>query len=68
MPAVNYARTKYQASGLLVKITIITFLALSAVPLACFAGFMGIVTLGCLIVGGIAFSVVEVTFTCSVAV
>ncbi|KAG0375879.1 hypothetical protein BGX24_008561 [Mortierella sp. AD032] len=59
MPAFNYAHTKYQTSGPLVKITIMTFLALSAVPLACFAGFMGVVTLGCLIVGGIAFSVVE---------
>ncbi|KAF9126332.1 hypothetical protein BGW39_006698 [Mortierella sp. 14UC] len=59
IPAYNYVRTWYQNAGPLVKVTIITFLALSAIPLACFAGFMGVVTLGCLVVGGIAFAIVE---------
>lgn len=60
MPAFNYTRQRYQSSGPLVKITLMTFAALSAIPLACFTGFMGVVTLGCLIVGGIAFTIVEV--------
>ncbi|OAQ31208.1 hypothetical protein K457DRAFT_17691 [Linnemannia elongata AG-77] len=59
MPALNYTRQKYQSSGPLVKITLMTFAALSAIPMACFAGFMGVVTLGCLIVGGIGFTIVE---------
>ncbi|KAK3838586.1 MAG: hypothetical protein JOS17DRAFT_786505 [Linnemannia elongata] len=59
MPAFNYTRQRYQSSGPLVKITLMTFAALSAIPLACFTGFMGVVTLGCLIVGGIAFTIVE---------
>lgn len=60
MPTFNYTRQKYQSSGSLVKITLMTFAALSAIPLACFTGFMGVVTLGCLIVGGIGFTIVEV--------
>ncbi|KAF9136505.1 hypothetical protein BG015_003104, partial [Linnemannia schmuckeri] len=59
VPAFNYTCQRYQASGPLVKITLMTFMALSAIPLACFTGFMGVVTLGCLIVGGIAFTIVE---------
>ncbi|KAF9911245.1 hypothetical protein EC991_004469 [Linnemannia zychae] len=59
MPTYNYARIRYQNAGPLVKIIIMTFLALSAIPLACFTGFLGMVTLGCLVVGGIGFSVVE---------
>ncbi|KAF9092742.1 hypothetical protein BGX23_003957 [Mortierella sp. AD031] len=59
LPAFNYLRTRYNNSSILVKITVMTFAVLSAVPLACFIAFMGVITLGCLIVGGIAFSVVE---------
>ncbi|KAI1321629.1 hypothetical protein EDD11_003109 [Mortierella claussenii] len=58
-PVTDYGRRKYQQSPRLVQITLMAFSALSAVPLACFAGFMAVVTLGCLIVGGIAFTIVE---------
>lgn len=60
MPAWNYTRQKYQNAGPLVKIMLMTFGALSAIPLACFLGFMGVVTVGCLIVAGIGFTIVEV--------
>ncbi|KAI7831310.1 hypothetical protein BC939DRAFT_226227 [Gamsiella multidivaricata] len=61
MPTVDYIRDKYRRSPTVVKIVLMTFAALSAIPLACFVGFMGVVTLGCLIVGGIAFTIVEVS-------
>jgi hypothetical protein len=60
MPAWNFIRQKYQNAGPLVKITLMTFGALSAIPLTCFFGFMSVVTVGCLIVAGIAFTIVEV--------
>ncbi|ORZ28625.1 hypothetical protein BCR41DRAFT_391071 [Lobosporangium transversale] len=57
MPTVNWVRQKYSSAPMLIRITLMSFFILSAVPLACFAGFMGVVTLGCLIVGGIAFTI-----------
>ncbi|KAF9933963.1 hypothetical protein FBU30_003907 [Linnemannia zychae] len=62
MPMIRYVHTKYQASSPLVKIMILTFAALSAIPVACYIGFMGAVTMGCLVVGGIAFIIVEGAF------
>ncbi|KAI8596354.1 hypothetical protein EDD21DRAFT_408436 [Dissophora ornata] len=59
LPTFDWLKDKLYRSSVVVRITILTFLALSAVPIGCFIGFMGVVTLGCLIVGGIAFAIVE---------
>lgn len=61
LPVIDSLKVKYRRSPTVVKLTVMTFILLSAIPLACFVGFMGIVTLGCLIVGGIAFAIVEVS-------
>lgn len=59
-PAGTKVRGLYDRCPVLVKVTLLTLVALSAIPLACFFGFMAMVTAGCLIVGGIAFTIVEV--------
>ncbi|KAG0001153.1 hypothetical protein BGZ65_003742 [Modicella reniformis] len=59
MPMVEWFRDKFNRSPMMVRVTLITFGILSAVPVGCFMGFMSVVTLGCLIVGAIAFTVVE---------
>ncbi|KAF9123990.1 hypothetical protein BGW39_008546, partial [Mortierella sp. 14UC] len=58
LPA-GYLKQRYVQAPMSVKLGIIGFGAMSAIPLGCFAGFMGMVTLGLLIVGGIAFTIVE---------
>ncbi|KAF9181593.1 hypothetical protein BGZ51_005309 [Haplosporangium sp. Z 767] len=59
MPVWSMVRRRYNQSPMVLKISILSFAALSAVPIGCFMGFMGLITLGCMIVGGIAFTVVE---------
>ncbi|KAG0202718.1 hypothetical protein BGX33_009530 [Mortierella sp. NVP41] len=59
IPPANYVKQRYVQAPTTVKIGIIGFGAMSAIPLGCFAGFMSLITLGCLIVGGIAFTIVE---------
>lgn len=59
-PATQYVLQKYRQCPAVVRFSLLTFAALSAVPVACFTGFMAMVTLGCLIVAGIAFTIVEV--------
>lgn len=61
MPTVDWFRDKFNRSPMMVRVTLITFGILGSVPLACFLGFMGVVTVGCLIIGGIAFAIVEVS-------
>lgn len=58
LPA-GYLKTRYVQAPTSVKIGVIGFGAMSAIPLGCFMGFMGLVTLGCLIVGGIGMTIVE---------
>ncbi|KAG0334660.1 hypothetical protein BG004_000320, partial [Podila humilis] len=58
-PVTNTLVGWYDRSPFLVKITLLALAALSAVPVACFLGFMSLVTAGCLVVGGIAFTIVE---------
>ncbi|KAG0358145.1 hypothetical protein BG005_002691 [Podila minutissima] len=58
-PAGSKVKSWYDRCPVLVKVTLLALAALSAVPLACFFGFMAVVTAGCLIVGGIAFTIVE---------
>ncbi|KAG0070348.1 hypothetical protein BGZ92_004489, partial [Podila epicladia] len=58
-PAGSKVKSWYDRCPVLVKATLLALAALSAVPLACFFGFMTVVTAGCLIVGGIAFTIVE---------
>jgi len=60
MPMVRYVRQKYDQSPMVIKVALVSFGALSAIPVTCFLGFMAMITLGCLIVGGIAFTIVEV--------
>ena len=50
----------FNRAPLLFKIGLLGFCGLSAIPLGCFFGFMSIVTVGSFVLGGIAFSVVEV--------
>ena len=59
-PAAHYVQQKYRQCPAVVRFSLLTFAALSAVPVACFMGFMAMVTIGCLIVAGIAFTIVEV--------
>jgi len=59
-PAYAYLWGKYSQSPTLVRWLIFGFVAMSAIPIGCFLGFMSLVTIGCLIVGGIAFAIVEV--------
>ncbi|KAI7824821.1 hypothetical protein BC939DRAFT_502536 [Gamsiella multidivaricata] len=63
MPSYQWSRQKYEQSPMLVRLMILGFIAMSAIPIGCFMGFMALVTLGCLIVGGIAFLIVEGGFT-----
>ncbi|KAG0082627.1 hypothetical protein BGZ93_002346, partial [Podila epicladia] len=58
-PAGSKVKSWYDRCPVLVKATLLALAALSAVPLVCFFGFMTVVTAGCLIVGGIAFTIVE---------
>lgn len=58
-PPAGYLNNQYVQAPTSVKIGVIWFGAMSAIPLGCFKGFMGLVTLGCLIVGGVGFTIVE---------
>lgn len=60
LPPVGYLKQRYVQAPVTIKIGLIGFGAMSAIPLGCFLGFMSLVTLGCLIVGGIGFTIVEV--------
>lgn len=60
MPVARYSRQKYDQSPMVIKVALVSFGALSAIPVTCFLGFMAMITLGCLIVGGLAFTIVEV--------
>ncbi|KAF9906621.1 hypothetical protein EC991_000422 [Linnemannia zychae] len=62
MSPAGYLKQRYIRAPRIVKIGLIGVGAMSAIPLACFAGFMAMVTLGLLIVGGIAFTIVESVF------
>jgi hypothetical protein len=61
-PHTRYLKNRYVQALTSVKIGVIGFGAMSAIPLGCFMGFMGLVTLVCMIVGGIGFTVVEVRY------
>ncbi|KAG0218456.1 hypothetical protein B0O80DRAFT_497008 [Mortierella sp. GBAus27b] len=58
-PPFAWTVNKYQQSPRPVRLLLMSFGVMSVVPVGCFLGFMGVVTLGCLIVGGIAFAIVE---------
>ncbi|KAF9377664.1 hypothetical protein CPB97_010028 [Podila verticillata] len=58
-PAGTKVKGLYDRCPILIKVTLLALAALSAIPLACFFGFMAMVTAGCFIVGGIAFTIVE---------
>ncbi|KAH7034042.1 hypothetical protein BKA57DRAFT_185927 [Linnemannia elongata] len=58
-PPAGYLKSRYVQAPTGVKIGVIGFGAMSAIPLGCFMGFMGLVTLGCLIVVGVGFTIVE---------
>ncbi|KAG0226355.1 hypothetical protein BGW42_003690 [Actinomortierella wolfii] len=55
----RFVLQKYNESPLFVKLSLATFAVLSAVPVACFLGFMGVVAVGLLVVGGLSFAIVE---------
>ncbi|KAG0257939.1 hypothetical protein BG011_003670 [Mortierella polycephala] len=59
MPAWSMAKRRYNQSPMVLKISVLSFAALSAVPIGCFMGFMGLITVGCMIVSGIVFTAVE---------
>lgn len=60
VPAAQWTGRKYQQSPMAVRSALVSFAALSAIPLAIFLGFMGAITTGCLVLGGLAVTVVEV--------
>ncbi|KAK3814500.1 MAG: hypothetical protein J3R72DRAFT_461905 [Linnemannia gamsii] len=57
----GFIRQRYVQSPLIVKVGLIGLGTMSAIPVGCFVGFMGMVTLGVLFVEGIALAVVEVS-------
>ncbi|KAG0206491.1 hypothetical protein BGX28_002074 [Mortierella sp. GBA30] len=59
MPVGRYIRQKYSQSPTVLRVSVMSFGLLSAIPVGCFMAFMSLVTLGCVIVGGIAFTIVE---------
>ncbi|KAG0046929.1 hypothetical protein BGZ89_005114 [Linnemannia elongata] len=59
LPPAGYLKNRYVRAPTSFKIGVIGVGAMSAIPLGCFMGFMGLVTLGCFIVGGIGFTIVE---------
>ncbi|KAF8938995.1 hypothetical protein BGZ47_008346 [Haplosporangium gracile] len=59
LPPAGYLKSRYIRAPTNVKIGIIGFGAMSAIPLGCFLGFMALVTLGCLIIAGIGLTIVE---------
>jgi len=61
-PPAGYLKNLYVQAPTSVKIGVVGFGAMSAFPLGCFMGFMGFVTLGSFIVGGIGFTIVEVRY------
>lgn len=60
VPAAQWTRSKYKQAPMAIRSSLLSFAALSAIPLACFLAFMGVVTAGCLVLGGLAVMVVEV--------
>jgi hypothetical protein len=62
LPPAGYLKNRYVHAPTSVKIGVIGFRAMSTISLGCFMEFMGLVTLGCLIVGGIGFTIVEVRY------
>ncbi|KAG0014498.1 hypothetical protein BGZ81_000423 [Podila clonocystis] len=59
VPAAQWTGHKYQQAPMAIRSSLVSFIALSAIPLACFLGFMGVVTAACLLLGGLAVTVVE---------
>ncbi|KAF9140373.1 hypothetical protein BG015_001691 [Linnemannia schmuckeri] len=62
LPPAGYLKSRYVQAPTSIKLGVIGFGAMSAIPLSCFLGFMVLVTLGCLIVGGIGLTIVESGF------
>lgn len=60
IPVLRRARQTYDRSHWTVKVFLASGVAMSAVPVICFLSFMSVVTVGCLIVAAIAFTIVEV--------
>ncbi|KAG0256895.1 hypothetical protein DFQ27_005410 [Actinomortierella ambigua] len=59
VPPTRFVVRKYNDSPVFLKFSLATFAAMSAIPIACFLGFMSIVAVSLLLVGGIAFAVIE---------
>ncbi|KAF9972649.1 hypothetical protein BGZ73_004213 [Actinomortierella ambigua] len=59
VPPARFAAQTYNNSPVFVKFSLLTFAAMSTVPIACFLGFMGVVATGLLVIGGIAFAIIE---------
>ncbi|KAG0248022.1 hypothetical protein BG011_000624 [Mortierella polycephala] len=62
-PLCNYILSMFYRSPLLVKLSALAFMGMSAIPVGCFLGFMSMVSVGCAIVGGFVFTIVEGAFT-----
>lgn len=61
LPFWNGVKSLYNRAPLLARVGILIVVGMSIIPVGCFAGFMTIITVGCFVLGAIAFSVVEVT-------
>ncbi|KAF9931665.1 hypothetical protein FBU30_009726 [Linnemannia zychae] len=55
----GYVKQRYTQAPMTIKVGLVGFGAMAAIPLGCFFGFMSLVTLGFLIIAGIAFAIVE---------
>ncbi|KAF9947898.1 hypothetical protein BGZ70_002445 [Mortierella alpina] len=63
LPVLRRARQTYDQSHWTIKVFIASAVAMSAVPVLCFLAFMSVVTVGCLIVAAVAFTIVEGGFS-----
>ncbi|KAF9958517.1 hypothetical protein BGZ72_000268 [Mortierella alpina] len=63
VPVLRRVRQTYDQSHWILKVFFASAFAMSAVPVLCFLAFMSVVTVGCLIVAAIAFTIVEGGFS-----
>ncbi|KAF9560153.1 hypothetical protein EC968_006344 [Mortierella alpina] len=63
LPVLRRARQTYDRSHWTFKVFVASMVAMSTVPVLCFLAFMSVVTVGCLIVAAIAFTIVEGGFS-----
>ncbi|KAG0201242.1 hypothetical protein BGX28_005891 [Mortierella sp. GBA30] len=59
MPRLRSLQHMYYQAHWTIKLFILSAALMGVIPLGCYVGFMGMVTIGCVIVAAIAFTIVE---------